>query len=160
MTQEVELLLAGRKHESQDMYEVVKKCVSALTEVYPYQWKDKENIHISEELVKYWNSGVLQSPVFLLQFDHSELDAGLFFENDYFLFRASQIKLLKVMYLVPAKGPGELSLVLEDKTGKPSSYQQLNWPIQDASVLNLIKSMTRMTNALSWQFSFDMANDV
>jgi hypothetical protein len=160
MTENVELLLTGRKDESQNLYDVVKTCVSALTEVYPYQWSDRENTHISEELVNYWNSGVLGSPVFLLQFDHAELDAGLYFENNYFLFNASKIKSLKVDYLVPAKGPGELNLVLEDKAGKPSSYQQLNWPIQDASALNLIKSMTRITTALNWQFSFEMANDV
>jgi hypothetical protein len=160
MIGKVELLLAGRKHESQDLYEVVKTCVSALTEIYPYQWKDGENIHISEELVEYWNSGVLQSPVFLLKFDNSELDAGLYFDNYYFLFNASQIKSLKVSYLLPAKGPGELALVLDNKSGEFSSYQQFNCPIQDANALGLIKSTTRMTAALNWQFSFDMANDV
>ncbi len=160
MTEKVVLLQTGRKSESQNLYEVLKTCISALTEVHLYQWSDKENIHISKELVNYWNSGVLQSPVFLLQFDHSERDAGLYFENNYFLFNASQIKSLKVTYLLPAKGPGELNLILEDKTGKSSSYQQLNWPIQDTSALTLIKSMTRITTALNWQFSFDMANDV
>lgn len=154
------LLRTGNKDESQDMYDAVKACVSALTAIHPYQCKDGENIHISEELVKYWNSGVLQSPVCLLQFDHSELDAGLYFENNYFLFDASKIKLLKLLYLVPTKGAGELSLVMEDKSGKPSSYQQLHWPIQDASALDLIKSLTTMTAALNWQFMFDMANDV
>jgi hypothetical protein len=159
MTEKVEMLLTGSQNKSQDLYEAVKTCVSTLTEVYRYQWKDWKNIHISEELVKYWNSDVLQSPVFLLQFDHAELDAGLYFENNYFLFNASQIKSLKVSYLLPAKGPGELALVLDNIAGQ-SSYQQLNWPIQDTSALGLIQSTTNMTTALNWQFSFDMANDV
>jgi len=161
MTKKVEMLLTGSKNESQDLYEAVKTCVSALTEVHLYQCKDGEYIHIAEELVKHWNSVInFQSPVCLLQFDNSELDAGLFFENNYFLFNASQIGSLKVDYLLPAKGPGELNLVLEDKAGKSSHYQQLNWPIQDTSALNLIRSMTRITTTLNWQFSFDMANDV
>ncbi|MDD2369235.1 MAG: hypothetical protein PHQ90_08035 [Sulfuricurvum sp.] len=160
MTENVKLLRTGRKDESQNLYDVVKTCVSALTEVYPYQWSDRENTHISEELVNYWNSDVLQSPVFLLQFDHAELNAGLYFENNYFLFNASQIKSLKITYLLPAKGPGELSMVLENEVRKSSRYQELNWPIQDIIALNLIQSMTEMTAALNWQFRFEMANDV
>jgi hypothetical protein len=160
MTKNVELLRTGRKDESQNLYDVLKTCVSAFTEVYPYQWSDRKNTHISEELVNYWNSDVLQSPVFLLQFDHAELDAGLYFENNYFLFNASQIKSLKITYLLPAKGPGELSIVLENEDRTSFRYQELNWSILDRSALNLIQSMTEMTATLNWQFRFDMGNDV